>query len=230
MSFPSIFSPQLSVTHTDIHRKVSVGHSPDYLSDRQWFEVTENYNGWEYDGLGHRMFGYLRVDRGALCYCMSENMPAHPANRHSSYRYVVSYEGAGWVPAHILCTSLPPSPPSVTYNAHTFDRCHERMPFSFADVNEAMDELERILYSPRTKLIASWSSDKDKDGRKVIPFPTLWHHHHLKGKLVSLQLPDKPLHDHTVICVTYLAPSMRWFEHRRRTPGVMRYGDDPLRK
>ena len=124
-------SPEWTATDPDRHRTVSVGHPPDYLTDREWFEVSEHYNGWEYDGLGHRMFGYLRVDRGALCFCTSKDILAHEANRYRYYRYVVSYEGAGWVPAHILVTSHPPSPPLVAYSDHTIDRCHLRMPFSF---------------------------------------------------------------------------------------------------
>ena len=44
-------------------RRPYEGHllAPFYL-DIEWFEAAEDYNGWEHDGLGHRMFGYLRMD------------------------------------------------------------------------------------------------------------------------------------------------------------------------
>ena len=211
----------------DIHRTVSVGHPPDRLTDKEWFEAKEDYNGWEYDGKGHQMFGYLRISRGSICFSKFQDLPAHEANRYSYYRYVVSFEGSGWVPMNVLTACAPPMPPLVAYSTHTLDRCFERMPFIVDDDNAAMDELERILYSPQTKLIASWSSP-DKYDRKVPRYPVLWHHHPSRGTLVSYQFNDKPLHDPTVRCVTYLAPDMAWKQSRRRTPGLMKYDDDPL--
>ena len=211
-------SPEWTATDPDRHRTVSVGHPPDYLSDKEWFEVSENYNGWEYDGLGHRMFGYLRVDRGALCFCTSKDILAHEANRYRYYRYVVSYEGAGWVPANILVRSHPPNPPLVAYSPHCLGRCRTRMRVLVAHDDDAMDEIERILYSPRTELMASWSSPN-----RGVRYPVLWHHHSSRGTVVSCQFVDRPLHDPNVRCITYLSPDMKLDPNRRRTPGMMRY-------
>ena len=202
----------------DRRRMVSVGHPPDRLTDREWFEVSENYNGWEYDGLGHRMFGYLRVDRGALCFCTSKDILAHEANRYRYYRYVVSYEGAGWVPANILVRSHPPNPPLVAYSPHCLGRCRTRMRVLVADDDDAMDEIERILYSPRTELMASWSSPN-----RGVRYPVLWHHHSSRGTVVSCQFVDRPIRDHDLRCITFLAPDMQLQTNRRRIPGTMQY-------
>ena len=76
------------------------------------------YNDWETDGRGHQQFGYLRIEQGIRCFSQSAEVLADAANRYPHYRYVVSYQGFGWVPTAILARGTAPPDPVYSFAPH----------------------------------------------------------------------------------------------------------------
>ena len=77
-----------------------------------------------------------------------------------------------------------------------------------------LNEIDNILASPRTELIATWS-DPDPDAS-----PRLWHRNPVRGTVVTAQF-QHPRHVEDVRCITYLTTTMPLHADRERMHGLM---------